>query len=236
MLEKIAEDVWVVGHDLFTMGIHFPGRMTVVRLSNGDLWLHSPVPVDDALAAELAKLGPVKHLVGPNLYHHVHLRGLKERYPEAKLWAAPGLEEKRKNLAFDGVLGDEAPADWSSDMQQFSLHFAPKIGEVVFFHAKSATLIVTDLFMNVHECKGLLSKFVFWTEGGYKRMGATRLIRLLTKDKAAAADFAARIIELQPSTVIMSHGRIVHEQAGNQVARALSAWSPSRALPSGASA
>ena len=236
MLEQIADDVWVVGHDLFTFGIHFPGRMTVVRLSDGGLWLHSPVPVDDALADALAALGPVEHLVAPNLFHHVHLPGVRARYPEAKLWGAPGLADKRKDLAFDGELGDEAPEAWAGDLLQINLRFMPKLGEVVFFHEASATLVVTDLFMNVHECKGLLSQLVYRLEGAYRRMGVPRLFRFLTADRALAAATAARIVALQPSTVIMAHGRIVHEQAGNQVARALSLWSPARALPSRASA
>lgn len=232
MLEKISDDVWVANYDLFTFGIHFPGRMTVVRLSSGGLWLHSPIPIDDALAEELAALGPVEHLVGPNLFHHVHLSGVCKRYPEAKLWAAPGLELKRKGLEFDGVLGDDPPEAWGGDISQVNLRFVPKIGEVIFFHDKSATLITTDLFMNIYECKGVMSKLVYWLEGGYKRMGVPRLFSLFMKDKAAAAAAAARIIAMHPSTVIMSHGRIVHDQAGNEVARALGVWSPARALAS----
>ena len=72
MLQAIGDDIWVVDHDFFNFGIHFPGRMTVIRLKSGGLWLHSPVPIDDELAAQLAELGPVEHLVGPNLFHHVH--------------------------------------------------------------------------------------------------------------------------------------------------------------------
>lgn len=232
MLEKIADDVWVVSHDLFTLGIHFPGRMTVVRLSGGGLWLHSPVPIDDALAEALAALGPVEHLVGPNLFHHVHLSGVRARYPDAKLWAAPGLELKRKTLPFDGVLGDEAPEAWKGELVQINLRFMPKVGEVVFFHDKSATLITTDLFMNVHECQGVLGKLVYWAEGCYRRFGVPRLFRLLVADREAAARAAARIVALHPSTVIMAHGRIVHEQAGNQVERALGAFSRQGRLPS----
>lgn len=46
------------------------GRMAVLRLSNGSLWVHSPVQLDDTLAAALDELGDVKHIVSPN-YEHV---------------------------------------------------------------------------------------------------------------------------------------------------------------------
>ena len=43
--------------------------MAVLRLSDGSLWVHSPVCLDDDLAAALAELGKVKHIVTPNYEH-----------------------------------------------------------------------------------------------------------------------------------------------------------------------
>ena len=42
-LKPIATDVWVVdGPKVRFYGMLFTTRMTVVRLQNGDIWLHSP--------------------------------------------------------------------------------------------------------------------------------------------------------------------------------------------------
>lgn len=46
------------------------GRMTVAKLSDGSLWVHSPVELDEPLRAALGELGPVAHIVSPN-YEHV---------------------------------------------------------------------------------------------------------------------------------------------------------------------
>lgn len=43
--------------------------MAVLRLSDGSIWVHSPVHLDDDLAAALATLGDVKHIVSPNYEH-----------------------------------------------------------------------------------------------------------------------------------------------------------------------
>ena len=43
--------------------------MAVLRLSDGSIWVHSPVNLDDDLAAALAELGEVKHIVTPNYEH-----------------------------------------------------------------------------------------------------------------------------------------------------------------------
>jgi hypothetical protein len=51
----------------------FTTRMTVVRLSNGELFLHSPIQFDVRLANELLGLGAVRHLVSPNQFHYAHI-------------------------------------------------------------------------------------------------------------------------------------------------------------------
>ena len=43
--------------------------MAVLRLSDGSLWVHSPVALDEYLAAALDDLGAVKHIVTPNFEH-----------------------------------------------------------------------------------------------------------------------------------------------------------------------
>jgi hypothetical protein len=51
----------------------FTTRMTVVKLKNGDLFLHSPIAFDAALAETLQSLGTVQHLVSPNQFHYAHI-------------------------------------------------------------------------------------------------------------------------------------------------------------------
>jgi hypothetical protein len=58
------------------MPLPFTTRMTVVRLSNGDLFLHSPIKFEGRLAKELLGLGAVRHLVSPNQFHYAHIRGM----------------------------------------------------------------------------------------------------------------------------------------------------------------
>jgi hypothetical protein len=78
--KPIAPDIGIVDgpFEYLTVGgirlpLPFTTRMTVVRLSNGDLVLHSPVKFDERLAKELHKLGTVRHLVSPNQFHYAHI-------------------------------------------------------------------------------------------------------------------------------------------------------------------
>ena len=42
----------------------------MVKLSDGSLWVHSPVNLDPELKAAMDALGPVKHIVTPNFEHN----------------------------------------------------------------------------------------------------------------------------------------------------------------------
>ena len=78
--KPLARDIGIVDGPLeyLTVGgirlpLPFTTRMTVVRLSNGDLFLHSPIKFDERLAEELHGLGRVRHLVSPNQFHYAHI-------------------------------------------------------------------------------------------------------------------------------------------------------------------
>jgi len=63
--------------------------MTVIRLGNGGLFLHSPVPLDGALRAALNQLGPVRAIVAPSKAHHLFVDDYVKEYPEASSMAHP---------------------------------------------------------------------------------------------------------------------------------------------------
>lgn len=212
VLQPIADDVWTAAHDLKMFGVHFPGRMTVVRLQGGALWLHSPVPIDDALAAELEALGPVRYLVAPNRYHHLHMGLAIERFPKAEVWAAPGLASKRPDLRIDRTLGETDPP-WADEIGQHLVQGAPELNESVFLHRASGSLVFADLAFNVHECDGLMSRMVYRMAGAWQRFEQSRLWRRFTRDRDAARDSVETILAWDFERVIPCHGKLVEEDA-----------------------
>ena len=98
-LEQIpGYPVWIVdGGPVSFFGFTYPTRMTLIRLSGDRLWVHSPICLDDDLRARIEALGKVTYLVSPNKLHHLFLSAWKERYPEADVYASPGLRRHRRN-------------------------------------------------------------------------------------------------------------------------------------------
>lgn len=205
-LRAITQDIWCVDtKQAIAGGVELPARMIVIRLDDG-LWLHSPVAMTDALAAELDALGPVRHLVAPNCFHHLHMGPASERWPEAKVHAPPGLRSKRPDLRIDVELRD-AEQPWGAAFEQIEIAGVPELGELVFLHRPSATLIVCDLVFNVHEA-AFMAKLVLRMVGVWQRLAQSKLWRRITKDRAAAARSVERMLALEFERVIPSHGRI----------------------------
>jgi glutamate/aspartate transport system substrate-binding protein len=79
----------------------FTTRMTVVRLSNGDLFLHSPIKFEGRLANELLVLGAVRHLVSPNQFHYAHIGEWAKAFPNAVSWASPRVRQRARARQVD---------------------------------------------------------------------------------------------------------------------------------------
>ena len=107
MLEEFAPSLYSSDGPIVSFfGFPYPTRMAVARLHDGDVWVWSPVALDDALVDSVEAIGPVRHIVSPNKIHHLFLGEWVERWPDARLYAPPGLARKKPELKFDVELGD----------------------------------------------------------------------------------------------------------------------------------
>jgi len=208
-LVSLADNLWASEYELrMAPGFTMPVRMTVIRTGDGGLVLWSPGPIQEPLAAELAGLGEVSALVAPNCLHHLFVAAAKERYPQAKILAAPGLEEKRADLPIDGGLATPPPS-WGGEIELLTIAGAKRLGEVVALHRPSATLLVTDLIFNMGDVRGLLTPWILRMAGVYRRFGQSRLIRLLVDDRAAAGDSVRELLDWPFRQVVSAHGAVV---------------------------
>jgi hypothetical protein len=139
-------------------------RMTVVQLEDGNLWVHSPVGIDQALREALKKLGTVKYIVSPNYEHLKYAPEWHQAYPDAFMWGCPGLMERMPEIKWEGEVtasqlnGDtEAPENcWDFntitplhvDMEVNPFTGKPFFNEVIYFHRPSKTLMTTDFYWN----------------------------------------------------------------------------------------
>jgi glyoxylase-like metal-dependent hydrolase (beta-lactamase superfamily II) len=215
VLKPVADGAWIVDSGpLRMMGLPLPVRMTVIKLSGGELLLHSPTRYDAALKREMDALGPVRHLVAPNIAHWSFLKDWQQQCPDAITWAAPNLRQraqvKAAGVRLDRDLPAETPPDWSGDIELAIVPGAAGFREVAFFHRPSRTLVLTDLIVNLEGGKLPLPARAFaWITGVLAPDGkAPAYLRVIVKRRTETARKALeRLVALGPERVIFAHGR-----------------------------
>jgi hypothetical protein len=222
-LRELAQDLFVVERPLSVAGIEIGMRMTVIRLANGDLFLHSPVPVDDELRAAINAVGRVRHVVAPNKVHHLFVAGARAAWPDARFYAAPGLPEKRRDFHFDEVLGTEAPEAWRGQIDQVHMGGMPYVEEVVFHHRASGTVLLTDLAFNMREGKTFMTRIFLRVMGVSGRFGPSRMFKQMIRDRAAARASLDAVLAWEFDRVIVTHG-VVLASRGKRLLRDAYKW------------
>ena len=225
-LRPVAEDIWIAdGPSVPAFGLPIPVRMTVVRLPDGGLWLHSPIQAKPGLVAQVQGLGPIRHLVAPNLAHFSWLPDWKKEAPEAAAWAAPGVRgrARRQGKAVDwaGELSDEAPPGWAGAIDQMVVKGSPVLKEVAFLHRASRTLILTDLIENLEA-----ETLPVWLRMPAKLGGvaapdgkAPPHVRAVFTNRRALKASVERLIDWAPERVLLAHGRWIERDGTAELRR-----------------
>lgn len=220
MLESIAPDIWHLQHHFVISGLKVSSRMTVIRLHDGALWLHSPVPLSVEVIKQLIKLGEVRYIVAPNKMHHLFLSEAIAAFPNAKLFGAPGLRSKRPDLLNLIELQRSIEPEWAKDLCQTFFDGMPIGNETVWFHKTSSTLIVTDLCQWWIGPLPFASKFYAVLTGVRHELAVPRTIRLMIKNKEASRASAEQMLDYPFKRVVVAHNAIIETGAHAAVKRA----------------
>lgn len=210
MLQEFGSNIWLADGPVLTAaaGFHYPTRMAVIRLSNGDLVVWSPTALSDDLGADLAGLGVVRYLLPPNCLHHTFLGDWQAAYPEAQVFAPPGLRAKRSDIRFDADFGDDPIAAWSGQIDHVIMWGNRIAEEVVLFHHESRTAIFTDLIQQFPRgwfrgWRALIAQLDLMEAA---EPTVPRKFRVAFHDRRAARQSLERILAWPVDKVIIAHG------------------------------
>jgi hypothetical protein len=221
-LQQVAEELWILETPLRFLGMPIGRRMAVARLAGGELFVHSPAELTDVVRGALDDLGLVRFVVpASSLHGHLFMDQYHAAYPEALLFAAPRLEQRRQDLRFDGELEDQPDPRWAQDVDQL-LFRGPSLGaEVLFLHRASRSLLVGDVVWNVTPTMGWAPRvWAGWRPG----VRPTPLFRLGLRDRQGAREAVRRVLEWDFDRIVIGHGEMVHSggrEAFRQAYRAL---------------
>jgi hypothetical protein len=222
-IDDTDRGLWTFHQRLSVMGAEIGTRMTVVRLSDGGLLVHSPIRLTRELEQRLASLGRVEHVLAPNLYHYLFVAAFKERYPNARFHAAPGVAPKLPEVRFDADLRFGRTPPLGDGIGQAWFRSNHELQELVLMHQSTNTLITSDLAFNMQASDGLVSKLMLKLNDSYMTFGPSRVCRAhITEPLMARSDVDA-ILALKPERMILAHGEILNAGATAAIERGY-AW------------
>lgn len=185
-LKQIGEDIWIVDGNEIHMNfklfkVPFTTRMTIVKLDNNKLWIHSPIAFNKELDDKIKELGEIEHIIVPNKYHYSYVLDWYYNYINAKVWLAKGVSDKLKIDKKENFvsLDNISKTSWSEEIYFTPFRGSIAMEEMVFFHKKSSTLILTDLIESIEVNKlPLLYKLVFkFGDNKYPKFRTSRDLR-----------------------------------------------------------
>jgi len=217
-MQKIGDDIWVHDDSMKLAGTKLRLRMTVVKLSDGSLWVHSATALSPELKQEIDQLGEVKHIVAASNAHNTWLQDWCEAYPDAEAYVSAGIPRKVP-LSNYHILRDGLENVWEKDLSWEFMPAVPMFNETVFFHKKTQSLIVTDLIQNYPDdvptgFAGIMTKYVFQPIGFKGTCIAPPLkMGFMIKDKQKFTGFIRNVQDWDFKRIIVTHGDIIEENA-----------------------
>jgi hypothetical protein len=216
---QITDDVVVMPFPLRFFGIDFGRNVTLLRLSDGRVIIHSTAPFTEKDVAAIGAFGEPAWLIEATLLHDTFAKEGSAALTGIPYLAPSGFTE------ISGVATqplDAPPLDWANEIQVLRIEGTRK-NEHVFFHVRSRTLVVADLFFSFPaETRGWARFFARRIMGLPPGLfGVSRFFRMLINDKDAFERSIKRMLEWDFERVVVAHREPLETEAKSAVAKAL---------------
>lgn len=216
---KVHDDILLLQSTVNMPLLKLDVTTTALRTSRGVLVIGPGKKIREQETL-ITALGRVTDLIAPNLLHHISLLKAIQTFPQATIWGVDGFKEKRPDIPWDKVL-DETTWSYSDEVQVIRIQGMPKMQEAVFYHIESKTLVVTDLFFNLTDAKGIGAWVILNLFGTYRRFGISSFYLRAVKDRGAFEASLREIAKLDFDKIVVAHGKPVLKNARDLFDRAL---------------
>lgn len=184
-----------------------PIRMMILENEPGSLACYSPVEFDSATLEAVAGLGSVQQVIVANRFHMSFVTKAVDLFPAATLYVPP------TSPGLTGIVPNATVSRLGCNTEMFVLRMRTGFEELVLYHDKSETLVVSDLFFNLTGATGL-QKFLLRLNGIADRPGQSRLHKLLLmREKEQIRKFYRWALAKPFTQICMAHGQVVDKEA-----------------------
>jgi hypothetical protein len=216
---QIADDIVVMPFPFRVLGIDFKRNVTLLRLDDGRVAIHSTAPFSHADVQTIRHFGDPAWLVEATLLHDTFAKKGRAAFSEMPYLAPAGFT-RVSGVAAQPI--GPGPSDWVGEIDVLRIEGTKK-GEHAFFHRRSRTLVVADLFFSfVPQTKGWPRFFARWVMGLPPSLfGVSRFFRFLISDQDAFRRSMMDMLEWDFERVVVGHAEPLTTNAHEMVSEAL---------------
>jgi hypothetical protein len=216
---QIADDVVVMSFPWRVFGIDFKRNVTLLRLDDGRMVIHSTAPFNHEDVQAIRHFGDPAWLVDATLLHDTFAKKGRAAFSDMPYLAPAGFA-RVSGVAAQPI--GSGPSVWVGEIDVLRIQGTKK-GEHAFFHRRSRTLVVADLFFSFRpQTKGWPRFFARSIMGLPPRLfGVSRFFRFLISDKAAFRRSIAKMLEWDFERVVVGHAEPLTTNAREMVSEAL---------------
>jgi hypothetical protein len=219
-VEPIAANLWGLSFPLNVVGVPFGRNVTIIRLSSGELIIHSTAPFTPEDVDAIRGLGEPGWLLDVTLLHDTFAKRGRNAFPHLPYLAPEGFAKRSRLATYP--LNRLLPPAWKEELDILQLSGMPRVREHTILHRGSRTLIVADLIFNWKPTQSRWGNFVRRRLMAIHRFpGVSRWFRWSIKDRKAFLDSMSIVMSWDFDRVIVGHGEIIETGGKEKLQSAL---------------
>lgn len=218
-MKQLAENLWIKGYPLSVFGTRHGRNVTVIRLTSGQLVIHSMAPFPTADVEGILSLGEPGWLVESMLLHDTYAQEGRDRFPGVPFLSPPGFS---KIVGFSTEPLHPPPFEWQGEIEVVPIRGAPKLEEQAVIHLPSRTLILADLIFNFPADESGWNRFFHRHIAGFRRYpGMSRIFRIFIKDQVAFRESIDELLAKDFDRIVVGHGNVIETDGKSLLVRGL---------------
>src|SRR5262245_58334400 len=208
---QLSEDVAVMQFPLRAFGIDFLRNVTLLRLRNGRLIIHSSAPFESEDKRAIGRFGEPAWLVETTVMHDTFAKKAQAIFPGLPYLAPPGLR-RSGGLAVQPLR--PAPDGWSGEVEVLEIEGLRWPNEHAFYHCAARILVVADLLCHFPpDTHGWPRSFVHHVMRLPRLVGISSFFWMMIRDKEAFSRSMRKLLEWDFQQIAVAHAEPLRRDA-----------------------
>lgn len=219
-MQNLAENLWLLSYPLKLLGADLRRNVTIMRLEDSKLLIHSTGPFTREDEAAIRQLGQPAWLVDAMLRHDTYSQEALTVFPGVPYLGPDGFAEV---VGYPTERLIPPPSEWAGQVRVLELQGVPSMRETVMLHVASRTLIVADLAMNFPNDGPLWQELLLKIAvGKHHAPGISRSFKVMVKDELSLKQSITEMMTWDFDRLIVGHGSPILSDAKAKLRAALS--------------